>query len=262
MTFDRALKWSLVALVSVAVALSVRAAVLNSTEKVDLRQKNQDLNRTIDFLINLAPIRLDRLQEVFAEQNVFRVVAQTPFGFGGGTGYLLNSPKYGIVVMTNKHICDMNPEGDIFLMDQDTGARYYTKTKRKGVRTDLCELETPTELLTKYRGLTMARYDRQLQPGEMLYVYGHPALRKLTASRGPFLNSSYSPLTEKEDSYLKADRINVSRADVAIYPGSSGSPVLDKNGLVVGTIFAYETDSHIGLFIPLQDMYQFLEGNM
>lgn len=260
--FERALKWSVAALLLVAIGLVVKVGVSGAKEKIDLREKNQTLNRQVNFLINAPPIRLDVMKKIMAEQNVFRVVAQTPFGFGGGTGYLINSPRYGVVVLTNKHICDMNPEGDIFLMDQDTGARYYTKTKRKGVRTDLCELETPAEFLNKYAGLTLAPATRAYQAGEMLYVYGHPALRKLTASRGPFLNQSYVPLTKTEESYLEGNRLNVGRADVAIYPGSSGSPILDKDGLVVGTIFAYETDSHIGVFIPIAEMYEFLEGNL
>jgi S1-C subfamily serine protease len=205
----------------------------------------------------------DLIENQTASENVFRILAETESGgIGGGTGYMVNTEEYGTVILTNKHICDMNPPNKLFVLDQDNGIRYLTVIKRKAKKTDLCLLETPQPLIAKHKGLTLAPKTRKLQFGEELYVYGHPSLRPLTGSHGKFINETYAAITETEREYVDADHIEIGRANIPIYPGSSGSPVLDEEGLVVGTIFAFETDSHIGLLIPIKEMHEFLEGEL
>lgn len=208
------------------------------------------------------PVVQDRIEDRDAESNVFRVISETPYGVGGGTGYLVHTEEYGTIFLTNKHICDMDPPSNIFVADQDDGTRYLTKIIRKAKKTDLCILETPPALAAKHHGLILAPPTRHLQYGEVLYVYGHPGLRKLTGSHGIFINETFAAITETERGYIDAEKIELGRVDVAIFPGSSGSPVLDQEGVVVGTIFAYEIDTHMGLLIPIKEMWQFLQGEL
>lgn len=191
-----------------------------------------------------------------AEDNVFRIIAQSEYGVGGGTAYAINTAEYGTLVITNEHICDMDPVDGVFLLDQDTKV-WPTKVRRKGRLTDLCILEPPEDFVKKHKGLRLARTSTALVTGQILYVYGHPGLRKLTASSGAFVNETWIPTFGE---YLESKVILVDRADIAIFPGSSGSPVLNEDGLVVGTVFAYEGPSNIALIIPLRSMVDFLRG--
>lgn len=203
--------------------------------------------------------------EQSARENVFRIMVITPFGISGGTGYLAKTKANGVVLLTNKHICDINPEDGIFILDQES-TQYLSKVRRKAAQTDLCLLEPPAQFLAKYQGLSLASESGgiQLNEGEVVYVYGHPGLRPLTGTSGPFLNESWIPTIEGGD--LAVDTLKIGRADVVIYPGSSGSPVLNEDGLVVGTIFAYEGSrpggKSMALFIPLDVMIEFLNGGM
>lgn len=200
-------------------------------------------------------IREQELKRSHAAANVFRIYA----GRGGGTGYLIQDWRFGIVVLTNRHICDIRPEEGIFVLDQD-GIQYLSKVRRIAKLTDLCLLEPPQELLAKFKGLTLAPDAFKPSSYETLFVYGHPGLRKLTSSSGPFVNESWIPKITED--HIDADTMRVGRADIVIYPGSSGSPVLNAKGEVIGTIFAYEGPSRIALYVPLREMIEFLSGGM
>lgn len=200
-------------------------------------------------------IRETELKSTRASDNVFRIFTDN----GGGTGYLIQDWRFGIVLMTNKHICDSRPEQGLFLLDQD-GVQYLSTVRRIAALTDLCLLETPHELLTKYGGLSLAQDAYRPNKNESLYVFGHPGLRKLTASHGPFVNESWIPGIY--EGHIEAKTMKVGRADIVIYPGSSGSPVLNDRGEVIGTIFAFEGRNHIALYVPLREMVEFLSGGM
>ncbi len=193
---------------------------------------------------------------VEAKANVFRI---TVAGRGGGTGFLIKDPRFGILIMTNKHICDMDPEDKIFVLDQDD-VQYLSTVRRKAKQTDLCIIEPPQELLAKFGGLSLAPNGTKPEYGAPLFVYGHPGLRKLTSSSGPFINEAWVP--RFSDDHIEAPTLKVARADIVIYPGSSGSPVLNEDGLVVGTIFGYEGRKHIALYVPLNEMIEFLSGGL
>jgi hypothetical protein len=203
----------------------------------------------------LPEVRESVMKQSHAATNVFRIYADG----SGGTGYLIQDWRFGIVVMTNRHICDIGPEAGIFVLDQD-GIQYLSKVRRIAKLTDLCLLEPPQELLAKYGGLSLAPDAYRPESYETLFVYGHPGLRKLTSSSGPFVNESWIPRIGQD--HIDAETMKVGRADIVIYPGSSGSPVLNSKGEVVGTVFAYEGRNHIALYVPLREMIEFLSGGM
>jgi S1-C subfamily serine protease len=199
------------------------------------------------------------LKETHARYNVFRI--KVP-GRGGGTGFLISDRAYGTVLLTNKHICDMddgNPD-QVFVLDQNNRA-YFSTVRRKATLTDLCIIEPPQEFLAKYGGLTLAEDGTVPAENEVLFVYGHPNLRPLTASSGAFVNHSWIP-ADWMSPVLDVKNLWVGRADIVIQPGNSGSPVLNESGEVVGIVFAHEGPSFIALFIPLEDIRKFLDGGM
>lgn len=191
-----------------------------------------------------------------AEANVFRIITQSEFGVGGGTAYAISTEEYGVLVITNEHICAMDPVDGIFILDQEAKV-WPTKVRRKGHLTDLCIIEPPEDFVKNHKGLKLASTSTELFDGQTLFVYGHPGLRKLTSSSGAFVNETWIPAF---GGYLDSKVILVDRADIAIFPGSSGSPVLNEDGEVVGTVFAYEGPSNIALIIPLRSMIDFLRG--
>jgi S1-C subfamily serine protease len=204
-------------------------------------------------------VRERELKETHAKANVFRIRIA---GRGGGTGFLINDKAYGTVVLTNKHICDMDQDvpGTMFILDQNN-RMYFSTVRRKATLTDLCIIEPPQEFLAKYGGLTLAEKGTEAQENETLFVYGHPNLRPLTASSGAFVNYSWIPADWMQPT-LMIPALFVGRADIVIQPGNSGSPVLNSDGEVVGIVFAHEGEKFIALFIPLENIRSFLEGGM
>jgi len=202
-------------------------------------------------------VKRDNMLSTHAKDNVFRIVVE---GEGGGTGFLVTHPIYGTIVLTNRHICDIDPTpGAIYVLDQDEKV-YRSTVRRRADLTDLCIIEPPLEFLAKYGGLSLA--DRNWVPAqsEFLFVYGHPHLRKLTPVSGTFVN--YSWVYADFIPNLTTKTLKVGRSDISIYPGNSGSPVLNYDGQVVGVVFAWEGQRMIALFIPLSSIYEFLEGGM
>lgn len=186
----------------------------------------------------------------------------------GGTGFFLRAPSGRILTITNSHICELAEEGRLSAYSPD-GTKSTLMIMEISDYTDLCILDGP-DLGPKTPALTMAKYQHRT---ERLWVVGHPLLQENTAESGYVVSFERIMLSEseREEANCKgASRrwvegscvriINAYTTNIVIFPGNSGSPVLTKEGEVVGVMFAADRRTNWGCFVPFSDLADMLKG--
>jgi S1-C subfamily serine protease len=175
----------------------------------------------------------------------------------GGTGFLVKTQNGNTVILTNRHICRMDPSKSYVLLEQGLSV-YAARILVISSLTDLCIIQAPPEIVASRIAYKLSAEDPT--PGEHVTVYGHPYLRPLTRSAGRYVNTSREPL-DMESEALAFDPkkvVRIGSIDFMVFPGNSGSPLLNDDDEVIGIIFAYDV-TRAGLFIPLQDIKDLFE---
>lgn len=193
-------------------------------------------------------VRAQQLREV-AEERVFKIQFISMRGYLGGTGFLLQTDKGEKFVVTNKHVCDAIEFGvGPFLQGKQSSKLLPTKIIKASTKTDLCLIEPVGELVTKVTGFKLA--PAPLETKSSVFVYGHPFLGPLTTNTGFFdkMSTTYD---------ARGSEVTSGHLTFPIYPGSSGSPVLNIAGEVVGVVFAYDSKG-TGLFVEREKLEEFL----
>jgi S1-C subfamily serine protease len=176
---------------------------------------------------------------------------------GAGTGFLVDHDRLGTFIVTNKHVCNIL-EGivDAEYAELIQGERVYVgRIIARASYTDLCLIEPPPEIVKTRHAFKLA--DGWIAPTEQVFVHGHPFLRPLTMYSGKYVNLRFEP--EDTESEEPRPAMAMARVDFMVFPGNSGSPVLNSFGKVIGVVFAYETQTRNGLFVPLSDLKRFIE---
>ena len=155
-----------------------------------------------------------------------------------GTGfYILYKDKS--YILTNKHVC--NGKSSVLT---DYGFR---KVIAEAESHDICLVESKRE-----DGLKMA-----LLPAESLdklYILGYPDGNPLTAREGRVVG----PFTRVFSWISKYETTAILLSAVA-FPGSSGSPVLNERGRIVGILFAVNMRTFEDSFmVPLESLQVFM----
>lgn len=182
----------------------------------------------------------DQASRIFLEsaKSVVVLVIRSESGnvTGSGTGFLVAGGK----IVTNEHVARA---GNVFI---DLGAAFIpTSVERVDATNDLALLSARAELALK--PLTLS--DRLPATGATVYVIGNPAGLERTFSSG--IISGIRDFTGRQLLQITAP----------ISPGSSGGPVLDDHGQVVGvTVGMLKDGQNLNFAVPVTLVRRLLTG--
>lgn len=217
-------------------------AVVHITAKGMDYYNQRELNRLEDEKIKsnipkyvIAP----HVVQIFVEDESIKELVGTGTGF-----YLQLGDKIRLV--TNKHICDQS-EGkrNMIVKGKKLTILHISKTQ------DLCIIKPPKSVMT---GLKLA--DRPLELMDEVYLVGHPRGLPLTIRSGHLMSTDIMFFDWIGDS---GRTVQYQMISTITYGGNSGSPVTNKDGEVVGVLFAgsrvFITE---GLMVPRDTLIRYL----
>lgn len=193
---------------------------------------------------------------------------------GGGTGFAVQGKSGKKYIMTNKHVCQVQANGIIRIKAAGKDP-VFRKVIYMDTRHDLCLIEGLDDLAAITIG-------SEPEIGNIHYVVGHPGLRSLSVQSGEYTGPA--TVTLRED-VLTRDQCHGKIVELpplyqmflgaeflclidyrsygmtsVIYPGNSGSPVVNKFGNLIGVAFAGSTDEeHDTYSVPLTHVKRILE---
>ncbi len=170
------------------------------------------------------------------------VDSQISDGMSCGTGCIID--KNG-TILTSAHVVDV---GNSVVVTMSNGQNYNAKViKKLGENKDiaLLKIDVPTELKTVKLGDS-----EKIKVGQKVLAIGNPFGFNGTLTQGIISRIDYTK--------------NRIQTDAAINPGSSGGPLLNKNGEIIGINQAiYNPDNNIsnigiGFAIPINLVKEYL----
>ena len=167
---------------------------------------------------------------------------------GHGTGFVVQWAGRTFTV-TNRHVCALRRANIVEAQRQD-GSVAHVRVLRLSSHTDLC-------LLEPVPGLKPLRLATQWRMGEAVRALGHPRGGRLTETEGLVLGAEMV-LQDYPSEQCPAEpcRLNfiTQATSVPVWPGNSGSPLVNALGEVVGVVWATNLYLRISFSVPLEDL--------
>lgn len=195
-----------------------------------------------------APLRGQdiRLLQKQARESVFllRVFDSSGELLGTGTGFLVD----GGMLVTNHHVIDSAARVDVMLGEKRAipAAGIIAKDRDN----DLALLRVPA---IKRRPLPLET-SRTLEPGDRVVVLGSPLGLSGTVSDG--IVAALRPNGLGEEGFFKQPLLQIT---APVSPGSSGSPVLNAKGAVVGVVVSqFSAGQNLNFAIPADSLLKLI----
>ena len=160
-------------------------------------------------------------------------------GVSTGSGFAVGNDR----LVTNRHVVAGASTLQISTYD---GQDLLVETAGTTVVADLAIVETRSPLPA-----SVSLADADPDVGDDIEVIGYPGGGRLTSSTGTVLGFEEDPLN------ANAGEVIVSSAFAQ--PGSSGSPMYDADGRVVGVVYAAAPDGSHSLAVPVSTLRALLE---
>jgi S1-C subfamily serine protease len=212
-----------------------------------------------------------------AKRNIVILSGDSPFT-SGGTGFSIQAASGQIVTITNAHVCSLAVDGEMIATYDDGLVTTLSVIEIVKTKADLCVLSSLP--LTENKMIyTLAA--QGLEIGDAAFTIGHPRLAPLTFSNGYLVDDTDIDIIDIEirdieackeiggtmktvptffgDAELCAVPFHAISTSLVVYPGSSGSPVFNFQGQVVGVIFAQSSDTTYGAYVPFDDLKALLD---
>lgn len=208
---------------------------------------------------------------------------------GGGTGFAIKASSGVSYIITNDHVCEVSSDQETVLVQGDDGRELRRKILARSSKTDLCLIES----LPGVEGLEIGS---EATIGQEVAAVGHPSLMPVTVSRGTIITTEdieifsgiiddgsfgdippqgimtpFGKIIPRSACQKDKHRIIIEekvtlcitvtkgalRTNALIQPGSSGSPMVNFYGNVVGVMFASDRFGW-GCAVSRQDLVDFL----
>jgi hypothetical protein len=191
----------------------------------------------------------------------------------GGTGFYLDMGDNSTFVVTNAHVCE-NYDHMVVQPIKNSG-KSILKVVKADMAVDLCLLRS-----NKPRGNKGLKVSRMVTSFTRATMMGFALLEQLNPQHGYATNFDqvevFLPVKEKTAKcfngtdpvwfgmlgipLLKVCIIPyyVHRTTLEVYPGNSGSPVINDDGDVIGVISGANTITNYGHMVPLSSLRTFL----
>jgi S1-C subfamily serine protease len=167
-----------------------------------------------------------------------------------GSGVIIDEEGY---VLTNMHVVQRARKVWVQLAD---GREFEAKPIVGTTRSDVALLRLITKNGEKFRAVRFAR-DDDLLLGETVLALGNPFGLGGSVSRGILSSKNRRPTRENEP----LDIADWLQTDAAINPGSSGGPLINLRGELIGlNVAIYREGQGIGFAIPIKLVTEALAG--
>ena len=197
-----------------------------------------------------------------ATESVVRVLAEYADGYATGSGFVIKSDKEETLIATNYHVVEGNPYSiSVWLSEEETvSATILAYTNQK----DMCILKLAYPVSLK----PLAFSDSGAKQGQAVYAVGFPGAADYLSDKEAH-TSADATITDGIVSAVREATVSsygtptkILQINAAINSGSSGGPLFNTNGEVVG-INTYGINDSQGIFgaIDVSELKSFMADN-